>query len=95
VLDALTSGKFSVKEMPNDYRPFGAIDSSGNIRDAGVFEYLDFRDPAAPKPDKEGFKAAEILLNEQFKKTADSITFATDPTEQKKAVEAFETYSVQ
>lgn len=94
VLDALTSGKFTVKEMPNDYRSFGAIDSAGNIRDAGVFEYLDFRDPAAPKPDKEGFKAAEILLNAQFKKTADSITFATDPAKQEAAVQAFETFSI-
>ncbi len=94
VLDAFKEGKITFKEVPNEVRDYRAVDTYGRVVDYSFLNFFDFRDPSAPKPDKDGFAKAKDSLNAEYKKSMDAITFAKDADAQLKVLQAFESTTI-
>lgn len=90
VLDQIKAGKITFKDIPEALRDQTAINAYGEVRDWTFMNFMDFRDPSAPKPDKEGYDKAKAALKAAETKATDTITFSSDPKEQLKALEAFQ-----
>lgn len=81
VIDRLASGKFVVNQDNMDKRAYGS------------FNYFVWRDPAQKK-DKEGFAVAETALNAARTKAEDVMVVMTDPATQLKALQDFESTTI-
>lgn len=94
ILDAIKTGKVTFKEITSTQRDFTAIDSWGNAYDYNWLKFIDFVDPDAPKADTDGFEAATKKLYDEQEAVQMKLTFTTDPAEQLKLLEAFQSSTI-